>query len=432
MNESALRLKIFNTLYILFIISIISVFFKDLFSEWSFTTYQISEFLINYEGGFVRRGLLGQLLFWFTKYSGIDVILTIKAISVICCVAVCWFFIREFLKKGYALYIIFLCFFCGGIIMAEALIRKDFLMLGCFILILLTYRKKTIPLFLKIVLINLISVFMILTHEVFGFFTLPVVFFLLVYVFWKKKQMNILVSGLVAFISILPGLIAFLSVLDAHGTPAIAQAIWDSWRGLSMEALTPVLPSGNAIHFLGWPSGSTFFFHFNINFLKEEYYLLSIWYWLLAFFVVYYIMTNASLVFKKQPEVYTLDDRKVLSAILSFQFFCLLPLFLFLSIDYIRLFFYLTTSSFALFMLIPSKIFTELFPRPWLRGMYKLNSKIDILLPPSKTTVAFLMMVIGISYSGFVLKTIWMSTMIYRIFLLFSEPILMLRDHFLR
>ncbi|GHV32605.1 hypothetical protein FACS1894177_08840 [Bacteroidia bacterium] len=243
--------------------------------------------------------------------------------------------------------------------------------------------------------------------------------------------MNVFVSGLIAFISLLPALLAFLSVLLAHGTPAIAQAIWDSWSGLYGKEFTPV-PDDNAIHFLGWPSVSTFSFHFNINFLKEEYYLLSIWYWALVFFTVYYISTNASLVFKTRQEVYTTDDRKVLSAVFSFQFLCLLPLFTFLSIDYIRLFFYLTASSFALFLIVSPKIFTELFPRPWLQGMQKLNARIDVLLPPSRTTVSFLMMIIGISYTGYVLKTIWMSTMIYRIFLLFSEPILILRDYFLR
>jgi hypothetical protein len=429
MNGSAFRLKVFNTLCILFVTSIVCIFIKDLFSEWSFSSYQISEFLINYEGGFVRRGLLGELLFWFAEYSGIDVVLTIKVISVVCCVSVCLFFVREFLKRGYSLYIIPLCFFCGGIILSMSWIRKDFLMFCCFISILLIYRKGSIPLLLKIILINLISVFMILTHEVFGFFTFPVVFFLLFYVF--RKSMAVFTSGLIAFISLLPCLLAFLLVLHAHGSPEIAQAIWNSWSKFSVNEL-PSLSADNAIGALGWSSGNTFSYHFSINFLKEEYYLLSIWYWVLVCFSVYYISTNVLSVFKKNPEVYTVNDRKILTAILLFQFLCLLPLFTVLSIDYLRIFSYLTVSSFALFLIIPSKIFTDLVPAFGLRGIQQLNAWTDQLLPPSRTTVAFLMLTIGISYSGYALKTIWMSTMIYRIFLLLSEPILLLRDHFLK
>jgi len=106
-------------------------------------------------------------------------------------------------------------------------------------------------------------------------------------------------------------------------------------------------------------------------------------------------------------------------------------MFIALSIDYIRIFFYLTASSFALFLIIPQNVLQRIFPEFWKKWMEKLNTGLDVILPPTKTSVAFLMLIIGISFSGFVLKTIWMSTMVYRIFLLFSMPITLLRDYFL-
>ena len=428
MKTTTLRFKIFNTLFILFILSIASVFVMDLFTSWSYTSWQISEFLINYQGGFVRRGLTGEILFILAKHTNLDVVWIIKLLSVVCCVFVCGFFIRSFLKKGYSLYILPLCFFCGGIIMSQVWIRKDFLMFCFFIPTLLIYAHRTIPVWLKWALINLLTVLTILNHEVSGFFTLPVLFLLLFHSFHRQGK-AIFLSGVKSILVLLPALFVFLLVSVKHGDPTVSQAIFDSWDTLAPGKMEPS-PYGNAIRAIGWSGMETLAFHFNINFLIEEHYILSIWYWLIVFSVVYYISTNAFLVFKKQQEVYTKADRNILSSILCFQFLCLLPMFIALSIDYIRIFFYLTASAFALFLIIPKTTLIELFPKFWLRFMDKMNTGLDRILPPSRTTVAFLMLIVGISYSGFVLKTIWMSTMVYRIFLLLSEPVIIFRDYF--
>jgi hypothetical protein len=426
-NDTNFRLKIFNILFLLFFLSLLSVFFVNLFSHYGYESFQISEFLINYQGGFVRRGLLGEGLFFFTKYFGLDVEWTIKIISAFCCFAVCAFFVKAFLKKGYTLYLLPLCFFCGGIIMTDSWIRKDFLMLGVFILSLLIFNKKALPLFLRIILINLLTIFILLTHEVSGFYSLPILGLLLMHSFLKDKK--IIASAGLSFISLLPAIFVFVVVMFNHGDREMSQVIWDSWNILTHKEMTSV-PSLNAIGAIGWPSKGTFQVHFNLNFLAEEYYLLSTLYWLIVFPVVYYISTNALLVFKNRPEIYTENHRTNLSAILLFQFVCLLPLFICLSADYIRIFFYLTASSFALFLIVPDKV-AACFPNILIRLVTKINKGLDRILPPSKTTVGFLMLTIGISYTSFLIKTIWMSTMIYRILLLFSQPIILLKHYIL-
>jgi len=429
MNASDFRLKILNTLFLLFVLSIASVFVMDLFTSWSYTSWQISEFLINYQGGFVRRGLTGEILFFLAKYTGLNVIWIIKFISVVCCVVVCGFFIRSFLTKGYSLYILPLCFFCGGIILSQVWIRKDFLMFCFFIPILLIYVHKTIPAWIKWTLINILAILLILNHEVSGFFTLPVLFVLLFHSYSKNRK-GIFLSGILSILVLLPAILTFLLVSYRHGDPAMAQAIWDSWDKLAPGKMEPS-PYGNAINAIGWSGMETLVRHFKINFLIEEYYILSIGYWMIVFPIVYYISANTFLVFKKQPDIYTKTDRNILSSILFFQFLCLLPMFIALSIDYIRIFFYLTASSFAIFLIVPKRALIELIPEFWMRFIDKMNTVFDRILPPTRTTVAFLMLIVGISYSGFVLKTIWMSTMIYRILLLFSEPIILFRDYIL-
>ncbi|MDR1561645.1 MAG: hypothetical protein LBS54_00985 [Dysgonamonadaceae bacterium] len=419
-----------RVLFGMLVLSIACIFIKNLFEEWSFSSYQISEFLINYSGGFVRRGLLGEILLWFTRVTGVDVVWTIKVISVVCCVSVVWFFTVMFRRKGYPLYLIPLCFFCGGIVMSEVWIRKDFLMFCCFIPVLWIYGRTGLPLVVKVLLINLITVFMILTHEVFGLFTLPALFFLL-YKSVKERGLPVAGSALLAAVSLLPSVIAFVMVTGVHGNGETAQIIWDSWCAVSGIEQSP-LPGNNALAFLDSSGTETFRWHFGINFLREEHYLLPVWYWLAVVFTVYYISTNAALVFRKSPEAYTADDRLTFAAVWSFQFLCLLPMFIGLSIDYIRIFFYLTASSFALFLIIPKETLKGLFPTFWLNGINRLNLHLDRLLPPNRTVVTLLMLTVGISYSGFVLKTIWMSTALYRIFLLLSEPFLLLRDYVLQ
>ena len=428
-NHSNLRLKIFNGLFVLFVLSLASVFFMDLFTSWSYTSWQVSEFLINYQGGFVRRGILGELLFQLVTHFNIDVLWAIKIISVVSCLYVCGFFIRTFLKKGYSLYLLPLCFFCGGIIMSQVWIRKDFLMFCFFIPILQIYANQKIQGWLKWGLINILCILMILNHEVSAFFTLPILLMLLFHTFYKQNK-GIMLSGILSFFVLLPAILSFVLVSVKHGDPAVAQAIWNSWDKVAPGKMVNSY-WGNAIDAIGWSGIHTLFFHFNINFLKEEHYILSIWYWLIVFPVVYYLVTNTLLVFKRQSDSYTKDDRKILSSLVLFQFICLLPMFIALSIDYIRIFFYLTASSFALFLIVPKTVLSDLFPKIWTKGVGKINESLSMLLPVSKTSVAFLMLIVGISYSGFVLKTIWMSTMIYRIFLLLSEPVLLFRDHFL-
>jgi hypothetical protein len=260
---------------------------------------------------------------------------------------------------------------------------------------------------------------MILNHEVFAFFSLPILFLLFFYTS-KTKYNQAVLSLFIAFVALLPSIFAFALVSINHGDSAIAQAIWDSWNIITNQPLT-VLPGNNAVEAIGWKGIDTLFFHFNINFGIKEYYISSIWYWILVFFVVYYVTMNVLFVFKKQPEIYTKNDRTVLSSIWLFQGMCLLPLFICLSIDYLRIFFYLTASTFTLFLIVPKEAFTHVFPIFWTNWAKKINEKSDLILSPSRTTVALFMLTVGIAYSGFVLKTIWMSTVIYRIFLLFSQ-----------
>jgi len=129
-NKNNPKQTFLNVAYTVFLVSLCFLFLRqflksyDLLSTCGKGTWNITEFLINYQGGFVRRGLIGEILFFFAKNFNINVEVTIKIICLICCFAVCIFFVRAFLKKGYTLYILPLYFFLGGIIISEIVLEK--------------------------------------------------------------------------------------------------------------------------------------------------------------------------------------------------------------------------------------------------------------------------------------------------------------------
>lgn len=121
-----------NIIYCIFVFALLYKLVVQLFIKYGYESWQISEFLINYQGGFVRRGLTGEILLFLTKNFGIDIVWTIKLFCLLCFTAVCTFFVRAFLKKGYSLYILPLCLFLGSGITGYSWIRKDYLFF-CFL-----------------------------------------------------------------------------------------------------------------------------------------------------------------------------------------------------------------------------------------------------------------------------------------------------------
>lgn len=323
-----MRTKILNTLFIIFFIGLIFNFIKGILFPYTYSSWQISEFMINYQGGFVRRGLLGEGLYYLAKNYNVDIILTIKILCAVLYLSVCSFFVYAFRKKSYPLYILPLGFFCGALIMGDNpvhyyWIRKDCLMIFSLILTLLICFKTNIPLFAKILIINILSIFVILNHEIFVFFSFPVFFFILFSHFKKKGSYLAFIHPTVC---LLPIVLATAIVTLAHGNADTTQIIWNSWAHFLPEK--DILPIGYSIAALGWDSIGTFITHFKFNFLSVgQYSIWSVVAWCFIFPVVYYISVNVLFVFRKTPEDFTEKHRVILSSIFLFQLLCLLPVF---------------------------------------------------------------------------------------------------------
>ena len=383
----------------------------------TYDSFWISEFLINYQGGFVRRGLLGEILYFLVRHFNFDVLLTILIICLTSYSILAIFFVKSFLKRGYTLYILPLCFFMGALILNNTdIIRKDSLMVCFFVAMLWIYGKNGLSTLLKVLFINILAVFIILTHEVFVFFSIPLFFLLFKALYREKgKYQSIVLSA----VSLLPSILTFFIVIIKHGNQATAQAIWDSWTAILNQAPS-IVKYRNAIGALGWDSKWAFAFHFKQNFLIFNENIYSMFAWSIILPAVYYIATNALWAFRKNENDYTDRTKSVLSSLLIFQFLCLLPLFTVLSCDYMRVMFYCVTSSFAVLILVPTDTIERLIPSFFSRIINRINNYLSIVLPPTKTTLALLMLFIGMSAYSFDIMYIVRSTMIYNILLTMS------------
>ena len=420
-QKNNLKQMLLDTAFIVFILSSLMRFIVSVFQNLKYEDWGLSEFLINYQNGFVRRGLTGEILFFFTRNYNINLKLTIVIVCIISIILVCAFFVKAFLKRGYSLYILPLCFFLGGNII-ENPIRKDFLFICFFISILWIYSKNNLSKSIKIITLNILAVFIILSHEVFAFIALPILFLLF---FNQNKEKGFLQSISLSFSFLFPSVLAFLSTIYFHGNSETAQIIWDSWLPFINQETSKIGASLNA---LGWSSLDAFKFHFKLNFLKIDNYILSIWVWIITFPIIYYIATNALFVFRKNETIFTNKDKSNLSSILVFQLIFLLPLLIILSCDYIRIVFYWITSSFVIFFLIPKIEIDEFFPTAFVRIIKRLDNFLIYLIRPSKTILVFLMMVIGISPFSFFFEQAIRTTMLYNILLILSQPLIILKD----
>lgn len=81
-------------------------------SKW----HCFTDYLYNYGGGFIRRGLTGELLIFFHSAFSIPPLIASYAISVIGYIIVAWFVISRFRKEGYGLNVLIMGFTLGGLL----------------------------------------------------------------------------------------------------------------------------------------------------------------------------------------------------------------------------------------------------------------------------------------------------------------------------
>ncbi len=219
MKLSIKQLNPLSGFYFLLILSLIFIFLNKAINGYTKESWQITEWLINYQGGFVRRGLWGEVLFKLYNYFELSPYFTIIFVCILAFLIFLYFFIFSFIKNGYSLYILPFCFFLGAPIVNDFWVRKDILLVLIFISIIYLSIKNTKT---NLILINLLFIMGVLTHEAIGFFCLPIL--LLIKMNLRENKKNSLLKSL---IELSPSMIAFGLCLYNKGSTAISSKIWN-------------------------------------------------------------------------------------------------------------------------------------------------------------------------------------------------------------
>lgn len=238
------------------------------FREPRFNIWPVTEWLINYQGGFVRRGLVGELLLRGANPS-IGILPSLYRLVLFSYIAYVVIFFAVYFAakiKNYRVLIIALLI-QGGIyhmgISADFYTRKENFFLILFGLLCLLYIRastqvgnhKVCSLMAFVMLALIFGPAMILIHEAYFFMSMPLTSLL----FWIACKENpkryFLRVGLFSYIVTCTVLFIICSV--NHGDVVLAQTIWDSIPWVDRLKLSPAAPYSRfaAISSIGWGLG---------------------------------------------------------------------------------------------------------------------------------------------------------------------------------
>ena len=311
--------------------------YKNRFYDNSWT---VGEWLISYAGGFVRRGLPGELIhFISTKYSlgPIFIVWVFSIVSLVALILLLLNFCKNLFEKSFLLSQLLIL----APLSENYFVRKDtFLVLlyGLSLLIMKALYHKSINKLIAVLSVNFISIVAIFSHESYGIWGLPSLL-IIFSIFEKKGKKNIFQSFLYATLFLLPAILSFLLCWFFKGDTNQSLMIHQSWQSLaeiipSVSGLYEKDPSG-AIAAIGWGTSQVF-----TSSLISQFNLFIFWHpgmWLLTIFI------SIRLFIGKKTDL----NQKLKRTIVCSQFVAFIPLFLFVDIG--RWIFMWLTSSALLF-----------------------------------------------------------------------------------
>ena len=181
-------------------------------------SWTIGEWLINYQAGFIRRGLLGEGIYILCNVIKISPIFVIWLISIASYYLLLKLTIFESRNKVSSAFLLSPGIFLAPII-GDFLIRKDLLLLLIFLisLKLIKFRRP------NLIFLNLLNITGILIHESFAIYALPIQFFIL------KRKYDCLKKNSYTFLYLLPTFCIFIFCLIFKGDQNQSISIHQSW-----------------------------------------------------------------------------------------------------------------------------------------------------------------------------------------------------------
>lgn len=385
-NKNSVELKLSLSLFLLYLLWLLLHLLLNLqhmtatleYSDWG-----LSDMLINYQGGFVRRGLLGELMYRIYEVYPYDVgafVLALIIISAVGCMGALYTICR---RMSFSPVLAFSGFTLQFMALAGVTgIRRDYLSLLLCLLTFYLYRKwqhTASHRYLWYIMFQSVMVFTVLLHEGAWFYTTPLICTHLL--MWSRRYQHCSwAQSIVRSLSFASPVGIVMALLFMHkGSNEVAQTIWQSWQPLFVQYPlhgTPTPEIGASVACLACTT---------MDFVRGcglSLWGLTYWGWLpmlpltfALFPILIYLVTNAN-----QSRItlgYALRpiDKPLLTTIMFLQLLFMLPLFLFLSCDYGRLFCYWIISSlFAYYLFREDK---HSFPEAFQRLSIRFQQQID-------------------------------------------------------
>jgi hypothetical protein len=202
--------------------------------HWGQSSWQMTDWLIDYSGGFVRRGLAGEGILLASRTSGIPPNLLVIGISLVLFAILTAFLVRS-ARRFVPLPLIFSGLLLGAPAMEGNAIRKDAMMLLALVLCLWLLQRASRDV-AKLAAVNLVGIVALLCHESFFFLAVPA----LVLVAGEQAPQAPRGSTSSGFwrglLSLSPAILAMGVISHFHGNAATARAIDADWHGLWLQA----------------------------------------------------------------------------------------------------------------------------------------------------------------------------------------------------
>lgn len=217
-----------------FIMALVSNAITSLSSN--INSWGLTEWLINYSGGFVRRGLPGELI-GLSSFDPRNVAVIISFLSL----AFLLVYIYSQAKGTFPFYIVISPLFMGFPYFGGILRKDVFLLCLLAILLKIIKRKSNLPLVWGIITVGMLS------HEMFFFISIPIIFAFL----YLKKSDYLQYGFYVAY----PIILMFFLIVN-KGDASVASSINHSWFDSFVKycgSCDNSLPSA-AIDAIGWSS----------------------------------------------------------------------------------------------------------------------------------------------------------------------------------
>tara|TARA_Y100001968_G_scaffold332605_1_gene391439 strand:- start:5660 stop:6883 length:1224 start_codon:yes stop_codon:yes gene_type:complete len=188
-------------------------------------SWTIGEWLITYQGGFVRRGLGGSLIYTISSRLNIN---PIYIVQIICFVLfILFLYLLKDCKKYFSILFLFSPIVSLSPLLGNYIVRKDICGIVAYALctkLIIKHKKLT-----SFLVVNIISSISILNHESYFFFALPSL--ILLYSFSLKGNKKFLLLKSLCFL--MPSIITSFICFYMKGNLQIAFEINKSWEQIS-------------------------------------------------------------------------------------------------------------------------------------------------------------------------------------------------------